>query len=423
MREWNTDLPNLMEAWFWTQPADVIDAVIARHHAEAPLDWFEEPDYDDEVVKPGPGYWCVTRHADVAAVSRNTEVFSSAAGITLLDAPPEFTEFFSSMIAMDDPRHARLRRLVAKGFTPRMLADLDGSVQAAAADIVDSVCEQGSCDFVTDVAAALPLKIVCDLMGIPGSEYQGVFEATNVILGISDPEYQPEDVDFLTALLTAGGQLAELMKEVAQAKRGGDGTDLTSVLVNAELPDDQLNDADLASFFVLLVVAGNETTRNAISWGLKYLTDHPDQRAIWAADFEGVVPTAIEEIVRLSSPVGYMRRTVTRDYVFEGREMCEGDKVAMLYVAANRDPAAFDDPFKFDVLRDPNPQYGFGGPGPHYCLGAHLARREMTVMYRELFDRLPDIVAVSEPDALQAAFIHGVKHLDVEFTPTAPLAA
>ncbi len=421
MREWNTDLPNMMEAWFWTQSADVIDSVIARHHAEAPLDWFEEPDYDD-VIQAGPGYWCVIRHADVAVISRNTEVFSSAKGITLLDAPPEFLEFFSSMIGMDDPRHARLRRLVSKGFTPRMLADLDGGVQAAAGDIVDSVCERGSCDFVTDVAAALPLKIVCDLMGIPGSEFQGVFEATNVILGVSDPEYQPPDVDILTALLNAGAHLANLMGEVAEAKRGGDGKDLTSVLVNAELPDDQLSSADLASFFVLLTVAGNETTRNAISWGLKYLTDHPDQRAIWAADFEGVAPTAVEEIVRLSSPVGYMRRTLTRDFVFEGREMQEGDKVAMFYVAANRDPAVFEDPFGFDVLRDPNPQYGFGGPGPHYCLGAHLARREMTVMFRELFNRLPDIVAVREPDTLQAAFIHGVKHLDAEFTPTAPLA-
>lgn len=422
MREWNTDIPNLMAAGFWTNPADEIDAVIARYHAEAPLDWFEEPDYE-EMLPVGPGYWCVTRHADIAAVSRNTEIFSSAQGITVLDTPPEFNEFFSSMIGMDDPRHARLRRLVAKGFTPRMLADLEGSVQSAAAEIIDSVCEKGNCDFVTEVAAALPLKIVCDLMGIPGSEYQRVFDASNVILGVSDPEYQPPDGDILTALLNAGASLAELMGEVAEAKRGGDGQDLTSVLVNAALPDDRLSDADLASFFVLLTVAGNETTRNAISWGLKYLTDHPDQRAIWTADFEGVTPTAIEEIVRLSSPVSYMRRTVTRDFVFEGREMNEGDKVAMFYIAANRDPSVFDDPTRFDVLRDPNPQYGFGGPGPHYCLGAHLARREMTVMFRELFSRLPDIVASGEPDVLHAAFIHGVKHLPAEFSPTAPLAA
>ena len=218
----------------------------------------------------------------------------------------------------------------------------------------------------------------------------------------------------------AGQDLAQLMGEVAAAKRGGDGTDLTSVLVNAELDDDQLTASDLASFFILLVVAGNETTRNAISWGLHYLTQHPDQRALWAADFEGVAPTAIEEIVRLASPVTYMRRTVTQDTVLGGQELTAGDKVCMFYLAANRDPSVFTDPMRFDVRRDPNPQYGFGGPGPHFCLGAHLARREITVMFRELFDRLPDIASVEEPDRLMSSFIHGVKHLRAEFTPTSP---
>ena len=171
------------------------------------------------------------------------------------------------------------------------------------------------------------------------------------------------------------------------------------------------------------MVAGNETTRNSTAWGLKFLTDNPDQRAIWADDFEVVAPTAVEEIVRVASPVSYMRRSVTRDIECGGRQMREGDKVAMFYIAANRDPAVFDEPFKFDVLRDPNPQYGFGGPGPHFCLGAHLARRQITTMYRELLTRLPDIVAVGEPDLLQASFIHGVKRLDAEFTPAAPMAA
>ena len=422
MREWNTSLPNLMEPWFWTQPADEIDAVIARYHAEAPLDWFEEP-YFSEWVAPSPGYWCVTRHEDIATISRNTEVFSSARGITLGDNPPEFTEFFSSMIAMDDPRHARLRRIVAKGFTPKMLEQLDGGIREGAREIVNSICEKGTCEFVWDVAAALPLRIVCDLMGIPRSEYKFVFDRTNIILGISDPDFQPPDGDLATALLQAGADLAELMKEVAAAKQGGDGTDLTSMIVNAELEDDRLSESDLASFFVLLVVAGNETTRNSTAWGLKFLTDNPDQRAIWADDFEVVAPTAVEEIVRVASPVSYMRRSVTRDIECGGRQMREGDKVAMFYIAANRDPAVFDEPFKFDVLRDPNPQYGFGGPGPHFCLGAHLARRQITTMYRELLTRLPDIVAVGEPDLLQASFIHGVKRLDAEFTPAAPMAA
>ncbi len=420
MRSWNTTHANLIDARFWVRPPHEIDAEIARLHAEAPLDWFEEWTPEASPIPPGPGYWAGTRHADIAEVSRNPEIFSSASGITVTDVPAEFNEFFSSMIAMDDPRHARLRRLVSKGFTPRMLARLEGSVQEIAREIVDSIAERGECDFVADVAAALPLKIVCDLMGIPDSEYGMVFENTNVILGISDPEFQPEGVDSVTALLTAGGRLAELMHEVVESKRGGDGTDLTSVLVNAELEDDQLSPSDLASFFILLVVAGNETTRNAISWGLDFLTRYLEQRAIWAADFEGVAPTAIEEIVRRASPVTYMRRTVTRDTELGGQSLSEGDKVCMFYLAANRDPDVFDDPFGFDVLRDPNPQYGFGGPGPHFCMGAHLARREILVMFRELFSRLPDIRAVGEPDVLQSSFIHGVKRLPAAFTPVAP---
>jgi len=407
-----------MDAHYWLQPAVDCDAGIAQLHAEAPLDWFEEPLPDNPYLQAGPGYWCATRHEDIATISRNPDIYSSAQGITITDTPPEFLEFFSSMIAMDDPRHARLRRIVSKGFTPRMLTALEDSVQGVAAGIVDEIADRGQCDFVTDVAAALPLKIVCDLMGVPDSAYEMVFKNTNIILGVGDPEFAPEGVDFVTALLNAGAELAELMNEVADAKKGGDGTDLTSVLVNAEIEGDHLDQADLASFFVLLVVAGNETTRNAISWGLKYLTDHPEQRAIWANDFEGVAPTAVDEIIRLASPVTYMRRTVTRDTVLAGQELSEGDKVAMFYLAANRDPSIFDDPYHFDVRRSPNSQCGFGGPGPHFCLGAHLARREITVMFRELFERLPDIAAVEEPDPLQSSFIHGVKHLNAQFTPT-----
>jgi cytochrome P450 len=239
-----------------------------------------------------------------------------------------------------------------------------------------------------------------------------------MILGASDPEYMPQDGDILTGLLTAGGDLAALMEEVAESKKGGDGQDLTSILVNAELPDDQLTHGDLASFFNLLVVAGNETTRNAIAWGLLYLHENPDQRAIWAEDFDGVAPTAIEEIVRLASPVTYMRRNALEDTMIGDTEIAAGDKVCMFYLAADRDETVFEDPLRFDVRRSPNPHVGFGGPGPHFCLGAHLARREITVMFRELFQRLPDIDVAGEPQLLRASFIHGVKHLPATFSPT-----
>ncbi len=370
-----------------------------------------------------PGAWVVSRQAPILEASRNPQVYSSASGVTINDFPPEFNEYFNSIIAMDDPRHARLRRLVAAGFTPRMLARLEDSVQDQARLITDEVCERGECDFVTDVAARLPLRIVCDLMGIPPSQHDFVFDQSNVILGGGDPEYVPELGDLITAILTAGEALSQLMDDVADSKVGVDSGDLTSILVNAEVDGERLTRAELASFFILLVVAGNETTRNAISWGLVYLTDHPDQRRIWTEDFEGVARSAIEEIVRIASPVTYMRRTVLRDTELEGQKLDEGDQVVLHYLCANRDESLFDDPLAFDVLRDPNPHIGYGGPGPHFCLGAHLARREIKVMFRELFSRIGDIRATGEPDLLASSFIHGIKHLPAEFTPARPAGA
>ena len=338
-------LPNPLLPEYWTRDAVAIDHDLALLQDAGGVMFHEEPEIPPEIPLPqGPGSWVLTNHADILHVSKHPEIFSSASGITVGDLPPEFLEFFSSMIAMDDPRHARLRRIVSAGFTPRMLKRLEDSVQDVAAKIVDDVGSRGSVDFVVDVAAALPLKIVCDLMGVPESEFKFVFERTNVILGVSDPEYAPEGTDQLTALLTAGGDLAGLMNEVAASKKGGDGTDLTSQLINAELPDDELTSSDLASFFILLVVAGNETTRNAISWGLQFLTDHPAQRRIWAEDFEGVGPGAVEEIVRLASPVTYMRRTALSDTEIGGQKISEGEKVCMLYLAANREPGGVRQP-------------------------------------------------------------------------------
>ncbi len=412
MGDVHDSLPNPLLGDFWIRPAATIDADIDTLRAAGGITFHPEPTVPDDYPLPqGPGAWALSNFADILHVSKNPEIFSSAQGIVLPELPPEFVEFFNSMIAMDDPRHARLRRLVSAGFTPRMLARLDGTVREVASAIVDRIIDANEIDFVTDVAARLPLKIVCDLMGIPDSSYDFVLEQTNIILGAGDPEYVEETDDIITSILQAGQGLADLMNEVAEAKRGGDGTDLTSVLMNAELEDDQLSPGDLASFFILLVVAGNETTRNAISWGLTFLTDNPDQRLLWQRDFEHLAPQAVEEIVRLASPVTYMRRTVTRDTVIGDTEIGAGEKVAMFYLLGNRDPSVFDDPHRFDIMREQKPHVGFGGPGPHYCLGAHLARREITVMFRELFDRVPAIRASGPPDLLFSSFIHGVKHL------------
>ncbi len=410
------DLSNPILAPFWTQDSATIDARLAEL-STMPPQFFAEAVTEGIGLPTGPGAWAVMDYDLITEMSRNPELFSSANGITILDTPKEFNDFFSSMIAMDDPRHSHLRKLVSRGFTPKMLSQLDDSVVAQAREIVDAIAERGECDFVVDVAARLPLAIVCDLMGVPRSQLDFVFDQTNIILGASDPEFVPESADIVTALLEAGGALAALMTDVAESKKGGDGSDLTSILVNAEVDGEELSAADIASFFILLVVAGNETTRNAISWGLHYLTESPDQREIWKNDIDGVTPTAIEEIVRLASPVTYMRRTATADTELGGADIKAGDKLAMFYLAANRNENHFADPLKFDVLREPNKHIGFGGPGPHFCLGAHLARREIGVMFRELFERLPDIEASGPPDVLQSNFIHGIKHLPATFTP------
>ena len=352
--------------------------------------------------------------------SRQPELFCSGKGSNIGDMPEPFLEFFGSMINMDDPRHARMRRIVSKGFTPRHLAGLQESVEQRAKVIVDELIEKGKVDFVTEVAATLPLAIICDMMGIPESQHEFVFSRTNVILGAGDPEYAPSDDinDVVMALLTAGSELSQLVTELGAERRANPTDDLTSALVNADVDGELLDDTELGSFFVLLVVAGNETTRNAISHGMHQLTVNPDEKAKWIADFEGVAPTAVEEIVRWASPVIHFRRTVTRDGAQLGdHTFSEGDKVVLFHNSANRDEAVFTDPYRFDVARDPNPHTGFGGPGPHFCLGAHLARREITVMFRELLTRVPDIAAVGEPDRLLSNFIHGIKHLEVDVAP------
>ena len=407
---------NPMYGAFWTQDPAAVDQHLATLIDQGPT-FFAEPETAEIGIPNGPGAWAITGYDHIVEMSRNTDVFSSASGITITDLPKEFLEFYSSMIAMDDPRHSHLRKLVSRGFTPKMLAALDDSVVAQAAMVVDDVAERGECDFVVDVAAKLPLAIVCDLMGVPRSQLDFVFEQTNIVLGASDPEYRPDNTDVVTALLGAGGALSELMTSVAESKKGGDGKDLTSILVNSEVDGERLSPSDIASFFILLVVAGNETTRNAISWGLHHLTKNPDQREIWQNDIESVTRTAVEEVVRIASPVSYMRRTAMADVMIGDAQIHEGDKLAMFYIAANRDPSYFSDPLTFDVRRDPNRHIGFGGPGPHFCLGAHLARREIGVMFKELFLRLPDIEAAGPPDILESSFIHGIKHLPATFTP------
>ena len=406
---------------FWLRPIEEREGAFATLRAERPVPFFEDPDVGDLPLPRGPGYWSLTRHADILEASRTPEVFCSGRGATsILELPPEFGEFFGGMINMDEPRHGRLRRIVSRGFTPRALGRLEAVVERRADAVIDRVIERGECDFVADIAAPLPLDIICDMMGIPESQQQMVFEKTNVILGLGDPEFLPDEGNLIQAALGAGAELAALMNEMAEERRRTPREDLTSALLNAELEDGAMTKEELASFFVLLVVAGNETTRNAISHGMKALCDYPEERRRWADDFEGVAPSAIEEIIRWASPVIFMRRTCTRETEIGGQPMKEGDKVILWYCSANRDEAVFDDPFRFDVRRRPNEHVGFGGPGPHFCLGANLARREIRVMFERIFRRLPDLEITGPPERLQSNFIHGIKRMPCAFTPGRP---
>jgi cytochrome P450 len=424
MRTLSLDEIDLSDFEFWSRPRSEREGAFLTLREEGPIRFFDEPDYESTIIPPGPGYYALTRHADVLEASKQSALFCSGRGTNIGDMPEDFLEFLGSMINMDDPKHARMRRIVSRGFTPRQLDQMKGDVEATAAGIVDDVIEHGEGDFVTEIAATLPLRIIVDMMGISRSEEKFIFDRTNVILGLSDPEYVPDQTEggVMTALLTAARDLSVMITELGEARIKDPKDDVTTALVTAEVDGESLTPSELASFFILLVVAGNETTRNAISHGLLALTEHPAERDRWLADVDGLAPTAVEEIVRWSTPVIHFRRTVTRDGARLGDQTFEeGDKVVLWYASANRDAAVFDDPFRFDIGRTPNDHLGFGGPGPHFCLGAHLARREITVMFKELFRRMPDIQAVGEPDYLQSNFINGIKHLRAEWTP-APAA-
>ena len=401
---------------FWALPREEREGAFARLRAERPVSWHEEFEYPG--MPKGPGFWAVTRHADVFQASRNPQTFISGQGSNIGDLPIEMAEFFGSMINMDAPRHTKLRLIVNRGFTPKMVARAEETVRERARKIVDAVCERGECDFVSEVAAALPLEIICDMMGIPSSDYRRIFELTNIILGVGDPEYGST----IEELMATGFELSQYAQALGKERLAHPKDDITSAMMHAEVDGQRLTEAEFGSFFILLVAAGNETTRNAISHGMKALTDHPAERAKWMADFAAMTPSAVEEIVRWATPVIHFRRTAVEDTEIRGQKIRAGDKVVMWYNAANRDEAAFNDPYRFDVTRSPNDHFGYGGGGPHFCLGANLARREIAIMFDELLHRLPDIEVSGPPDWLLSAFIHGIKRMPCKFTPQRPSA-
>lgn len=389
---------------------------------EAPVWRHPEPD--------GPGFWVVTKHEDVAAVGRDGVTYSSdivrGGPLGLEDLAEDAFgpqtmlahDDMKMMLMMDAPAHTRYRKLVSKGFTPRMIAKLTEEIRQLTSDAIDSVIERGEADFVVDVAAELTLQMIAQILGVPTSDRHQLFEWSNRLMGAEDPEYAVSPEEVLAAQMEMFVYANKLKDERRQTPRD----DLVTALLHAEIDGDRLTDMDFNLFFLLLVVAGNETTRNTMSHGMLALLQHPEQYHLLVAKrSDAVISTATEEMLRWASPILYFRRNVTARTTLRGQELQEGDKVAIYYVSANRDDEVFDDPFRFDISRDPNPHIAFGGGGPHYCLGANLARAEIRILFDEIARRLPNMQLAGEVDYLRSNFIGGIKHLPVTFTPGPPV--
>ena len=407
---------NLGTLNFWGLDDSERDGAFTTLRREAPITFFNEIEF--EGFEAGAGHWALTRFDDVHFASRHPEIFSSYPNITIADQQPEVAEYFGSMISLDDPRHARLRGIVRSAFTPKVVARTEDSVRERARRLVDDLIvnhPDGQAELVNELSGPLPLQVICDMMGIPEADHHQIFHWTNIILGFGDPDLTTDYAEFMRVAIDIGAYATAL----AEDRRANPREDLTTALVAADVDGERLTSAEIASFFILLAVAGNETTRNAISHGVLALSRYPEQRDLWWNDFDAHTPTAVEEIVRWASPVIYMRRTATRDVEVSGVRIAQGDKVTLWYGSANRDEQHFENPWLFDVTRNPNHHVGFGGGGTHFCLGANLARREIAVVFEELHRRIPDIVATEEPSMLLSAFIHGIKRLPVSWTPPA----
>jgi len=403
---------DLSDPEFWTKPRDWRFGEFKTLREESPFHFFEERMVENSPIPPGPGYRALVRHDDIWHVSRNANLFKSGAGSNIGDLPVEINEFFGSMINMDDPKHFRLRSIVSKGFTPKEITALEESVRIRSASVIDRMFErfpERECDFVREVAALMPLQIICDMMGIPESDEEMIFNWTNTILGVGDPEY----VGTFEDLVRVGGEIFAYALALGEERLKNPGDDIASIMMNAVVDGERLTAQEFGSFFILLVVAGNETTRTAIGHGMRELTIHRDQRELWFNDFETHTKTAVEEIVRYATPVIHFRRTATQDTEINGQPIKEGEKVVMFYQSGNRDETVFTNPNDFDIRRSAQPaQVGFGAGGPHFCLGANLARREIAVMFDEIRRRVPTLEITSEPDYLQSSFINGIKRMN-----------
>ena len=361
----------------------------------------------------GGFFWAVTKHDDVRTVSRQPRLFSSYARGVMVAEPTEedLIGQRQMMLSMDPPEHERYRRLVSRGFTPRRAQLMRIRIEDLAREIVDDVSDRGECDLVADVAGRLPSGLIAELMGIPRADGERLYELTEIMHTTDESVVSREQqMEAIVEMLTyAGG--------VAREKRAHPGDDIASALVQAEVGGDALTDEEFQWFFLLLVNAGGDTTRNLVSAGMQMLFEYPDQRSRLVGNLDGLMALAIEEMLRFASPVAHFQRTATADTVIRGQKITSGDRVVIFYGAANRDGEVFARPDRFDVGRDPNPHLAFGGGGAHLCLGLHVARVEVAVLLRELLTRLPDVAPAGEARRLASSFIVGYHSMPIRFTP------
>ncbi|WP_183095766.1 cytochrome P450 [Nocardioides stalactiti] len=402
---------------FWAQTARQRDASFATLRRERPVSW-QPPAYGSLMPDPDdPGYWAVVAHEDVISVSKAHDVFSSSpelGGVMFENVPAEFLDATQSILAMDEPRHGITRRLAHAAFSPRQIRQIEQQILHQAESIVTTLLEEGPRDFVEQVSMRLPLWTISGMLGVPEEDRQRLVDAVDAMVGYNDPEYIGDRDPFMTLFegMTTLHDIAQKMIDDRRSRPGGD--DLMAALVDAEIEGHRLTDDDLRSYFCLLAIAGNDTTRNTTSHGIKALLDHPEQKKLLIENFDRAIPGAIEEFVRWGTPVMTFRRTAKVDAVVGGVDVNAGDKVVMFYSSANRDESVFRDPWSFDITRNPNPHVGFGGGGVHFCLGNHVARLQMRALFREVLTRVPDL-SLGEPEMVTGHFMHAVKRMPCSF--------
>ncbi len=411
--------PNLPPGFDFTDPEIYAHRLPVQELAElrrtAPIWWNEQP--PDQGGFGDGGYWVVSKHSDVREVSLRSDVFSSAKKSIVPRYPEELAQGQieagrTSMIMMDDPEHSRLRKIIARGFTPRAVERLRADLGERAQRIAQRAAEEGSGDFVLQVAAELPLQAIAGLLGVPPEDRGKLFDWSNQMIGSDDPEFAHYNS------LTSAGEMMWYAMQLAARKAEEPGDDIVTTLIQADAEGQRLSEAEFGMFVVTLAIAGNETTRNSITQGMMAFTDNPDQWELFKASRP---KTAADEIIRWATPITAFQRTALADTELGGVAIKKGQRLVLFYRSANFDEEIFDDPYTFNILRDPNPHLGFGGTGAHYCIGANLARMTVDLMINAIADHMPDLAPMGEPQRLRSPFINGIKHWPVDYGSRCPV--